>query len=115
MLMADKDYKGAANRSYYTAFHCMRAVLAMEEVDFSKHSGVISYFRKEFIKTGKFPKEVSVWISELFDLRSMSDYNDFYIASKEEVNLQIERAEKLLQLTEKYLEDFCKSEKAKFE
>lgn len=42
VLAADDDYKGAANRSYYAIFHCMRSVLAMEGVDFSKHSGVRS-------------------------------------------------------------------------
>jgi uncharacterized protein (UPF0332 family) len=32
-LLADaNDYKGAANRSYYCIFHCMRAVLAMEHM-----------------------------------------------------------------------------------
>lgn len=34
------DYKGAANRSYYAVFHCMRSVLALCSIDFSKHSAV---------------------------------------------------------------------------
>ncbi len=36
------DYRAAANRSYYAVFHAMRAVLALEEVDMSKHSGALS-------------------------------------------------------------------------
>ena len=51
VLASDGDFKGAANRSYYAIFHCMRSVLALEGVDFSKHSGVSAYFLKQYIKT----------------------------------------------------------------
>ena len=32
-LLASGNYKSAANRSYYTVFHSMRAVLAYDEID----------------------------------------------------------------------------------
>ena len=35
-LIEISDYKGAANRSYYAVFHCMRSVLALRSIDFSK-------------------------------------------------------------------------------
>ena len=35
LLAEDEDYKGAANRSYYAIFHCMRSVLALEGIDLS--------------------------------------------------------------------------------
>ena len=38
------DYRSAANRSYYAIFHSIRAVLALEGVDFKKHSGVFHIF-----------------------------------------------------------------------
>lgn len=59
--------KSAANRAYYAVFHSMRAVLALDEFDSKKHSGVISEFRKEYIKTKKFDAEYSVIITELFN------------------------------------------------
>ena len=34
-------YDTSANRSYYAIFHAARAVLALEGLDFKKHSGVI--------------------------------------------------------------------------
>ena len=43
------DYKTAANRSYYAAFSAMRAVLALDGLDFKHHSGVIAEFRKSYI------------------------------------------------------------------
>ncbi len=103
ILASDSDYKGAANRSYYAIFHCMRSVLALEGVDFSKHSGVSAYFRKQYVKTGIFDVELSDIIGEAFDIRSDSDYDDYYVLSKEEVREQIENAEKFLHVIEEYL------------
>lgn len=104
VLAEDEDYKGAANRSYYAIFHCMRGVLALEGKDFSKHSGVSAYFRKEYIKTGIFDIELSDIIKEAFDVRSDSDYDDYYLISKEEVLEQIGNAEIFYQKVNEYLE-----------
>jgi len=103
VLADDGDYKGAVNRSYYAIFHCMRSVLALEGKDFSKHSGVSAYFRKEYIKTGIFDIELSDIIKEAFDVRSDSDYDDYYLISKEEVLEQIENARLFYQKVSEYL------------
>ena len=58
LLLREHSYKDSINRSYYAMFTAVRALLAIEGQDFSKHAGVISYFQKEFIKTGKFPSEI---------------------------------------------------------
>lgn len=107
VLVADEDYKGAANRSYYAIFHCMRSILALEQVDFSKHSGVSAYFRKQYIKTGIFDVEFSDMIKEAFDIRSDSDYDDYYIVSKEDVIQQINNAKKFYDAVKKYISE-CK-------
>ena len=52
--LKSERYKNAANRSYYAIFHAMRAVLALDGIDRKKHSGVISDFRKLYIKTNIF-------------------------------------------------------------
>lgn len=104
LLIENNDYKGAANRFYYAIFHCMRSVLALDEQDFSKHSGVSAYFRKEYIKTGIFDVEFSDIIKEAFDVRSNSDYDDYFIISKEEVEQQIVNAEMFYETIKSYLE-----------
>lgn len=105
-LLADAgDYKGAANRSYYAIFHCMRSILALDGIDFAKHSGVSSYFRKEYIKTGTFDIELSDIISSAFDARSDSDYDDFYVISKADVEEQIENAQKFYDVISHYIEN----------
>lgn len=54
LLLDARKYRDSIGRSYYAIFTAVRAVLANDKVDFSKHSGVIAYFQKEYIKTGKF-------------------------------------------------------------
>ena len=105
LLLDNGEYRGAANRAYYAAFHALRAVLALDDFDSKKHSGVISKFRETYIKTGRFTPEMSDAISSLFRIRSASDYDDFYIASKADVETQYQRAEKLVAEIERYLSE----------
>lgn len=94
VLVSCGDYRGAANRSYYAIFHSMRSVFALYNQDFSKHSGVAANFRKDFIKTGIFDIVFSDIIKSAFYIRNNSDYDDFYIISKADVEVQIQNAEK---------------------
>lgn len=104
ILLERESYRGAANRSYYAVFHSIRAVLAYDGYDSKKHSGVISEFRRRYIKTGIFDSDMSDIIGSLFDLRTDSDYNDFYVASKADVAEQVENAERFLICIKEYLE-----------
>lgn len=102
-LLDSGIYKSAANRSYYAVFHAMRAVLALDGIDKRKHSGIISEFRRLYIKTGIFDEEMSQIISELFDVRSDSDYDDFFVISKEEVVEQVDNAKQFIDTVNTYL------------
>ena len=99
------DYKCAANRSYYAVFHAMRAVLAYDNIDAKKHSGVISEFRRLYVKTDVFDREMSDTITNLFDIRTDSDYDDFFIISKEEVEKQVAFAGKFVAKVKDFLEN----------
>ena len=89
LLLESGNYKSAANRSYYAVFHAMRSVLAFDEIDMKHHSGIISEFRRLYIKTGIFDATLSSIISVLFSIRQDSDYDDFFVISKQEVIEQI--------------------------
>ena len=102
-ILALGDYKTVANRSYYAIFSAMRAVLALDGFDSKKHSGVIAEFRKEYLKTELLPKELSFIIDALVEIRQGSDYDDFYIVSKEEVEEQLENAKIFVKEVEKFL------------
>lgn len=91
------SYHSAINRYYYAAFHAVRALLAKKELDSAKHSGVISYFNKEFVKTGTVSKSSSKALADLFRLRSHADYDDFKTFTKEDCLAAREQARGILQ------------------
>lgn len=93
------DGKGVIARIGGTDF-----AVALDGHDFAKHSGVSAYFRKEYIKTGVFDIEFSDIIKESFDLRSDSDYDDFFVVSKFEVEEQISNAQKFYDTVKDYVE-----------
>ncbi len=103
LLLAGESYRSAANRAYYTVFHAMRAVLALDGVDMKHHSGIMSEFRKRYIKTGVFSANLSGIISELSSVREGSDYNDFFIVSKADTIQQVQDAGSFLSEIQSYL------------
>ena len=50
-------YDVCASRAYYTAFYAASALLLNEDIDTSKHSGVIALVHQHFIKVGKLSRE----------------------------------------------------------
>lgn len=102
-LLEIEDYKGAANRSYYAIYHSMRSVLALDGIDMKRHSGTISEFRRLYIATEIFDTSLSRIISQLFDIRTSSDYDDFYVISKSEVENQVKNAETFVSEVRQYL------------
>ncbi len=105
ILLDDESYKDSIGRSYYAMFTAVRALLAMEGQDFSKHAGVIAYFQKEFIKTGKFDKKYSKYISQAFQIRNNTDYADFFIVSAQDAKEQYEKATEFLNVITEYLKE----------
>lgn len=98
-------FRAANNRAYYSIFHTVSAVLAKEGVAFKRHKDTLSYFNKNYIHTGIFPRELGRKIVKAEEIRHASDYDTFYIASKEVTMQQIQTAEQILHLAEKYLEE----------
>lgn len=58
ILLEAGSYKDSIGRSYYAMFTAVRALLAVEGQDFSKHAGVIAYFQKEYVKTGSLTRNI---------------------------------------------------------
>lgn len=98
------QYKTSLNRSYYAIFHAMRAANIIKGFDSSKHSGVIAFFNKEYLKSEIMDRQLSVIIKESSFLREKSDYDDFFIAGKKEAEVQLDNARKFLQAVKKYLQ-----------
>lgn len=96
-------YKDSINRSYYSAFYAIKAVLAMGTVDFKRHKDVVAYFNQHYVAKTIFSKELGRKLATLKRLREKSDYDDFYFASREQAQTQLETAELIVESIIEYL------------
>lgn len=103
ILLDSGKFKLSLNRSYYSIFHAMRAVNILDDFDSSKHSGVIAHFNQFHVKEGHFPREASKIIRTASEMREHADYEDFFVASRQEAEEQFLKAEKFYNLIKDYL------------
>lgn len=103
------EYRTSLNRSYYAVFHAMRSANALKEFDSSKHSGVIAFFTKEYLKTEIMDRSLSLIIKDSSLCREKSDYDDFYIASHTEAEAQLKNAKCFVQKIEAYVSSTCEA------
>ena len=100
---SEGSYRASVNRSYYAIFHGLRAITALDRFDSGKHSGIIAYINRNYVKTGTFDRSFSKLVDTAFRLREKADYEDFYLISSDEAEKQIKKAEAVLASVEAYL------------
>ena len=105
LLYKNDSFLAANNRAYYAIFRAIRAVLALERVDFKRHKDVIGYFNHHYVKTEIFPKMISKKIGQASKVREDSDYDDEYIPNAEKTKIQIDTAREVIGVVEKYIEN----------
>ena len=105
ILYESKLYKSANNRAYYSIFHSIKAVLALEPIDCKRHKDVIAYFNQHYISTEIFPKKIGRKVSIASKIREDSDYDDEFVVKSEITQEQIETAKELIELVKEYIDN----------
>jgi uncharacterized protein (UPF0332 family) len=77
-------------------FYVAEALLLSKGLAYSKHSGVIAAFGREFAKTGALPPEFHSHLRAASEARNMSDYQIASHLTAEEVEGHISHAAQLL-------------------
>lgn len=103
ILLRENHFKDSLSRSYYSMFSAVRALLALKEVDSSKHSGIISLFNQHFIKTKIINASYGRMLRKAQYSRERSDYGDYVVVTIDEARNQINNAEKLIVEIERVL------------
>jgi uncharacterized protein (UPF0332 family) len=103
ILAREGLWHGVINRAYYVMFYATLALTAFRSETISKHSGVISFFDKEFIRTGIFPKEYSRMLHIAFDRRQSNDYGEFSYIDQEEAEAALSEAKTFVDAVDNYL------------
>jgi len=79
LLLAAEDADGACNRAYYAMFDASRAALIVAgfaelAITTKTHSGLISVFSLNLVKTERLPIELGRSLNKVEDIRLMADY-----------------------------------------
>ena len=108
LLAGRKSPRSVMNRAYYAMFYSVLALLIYEPYSSSKHSGVLSYFNKNFIRNEVFDKEMGRSLNKAFDLRQREDYREYsHLTALEAANF-IEKAESFVKKVNDYLKHMDK-------
>jgi len=105
LLSGEKSLRSVANRIYYGMFYAVLALLIYEPYASSKHSGVLAYFNKHFVKGGLFPEAMGRSLNKAFELRQRGDYREYFELSREQVEPLIDEAEQFVASIRKYLDE----------
>ena len=84
-LLINDSYKSANNRAYYAIEKAINALLIDKHIETKTHNGALKMFNIEYVrmKNAYFTDEDYRLIAKAEQIRSVSDYDDFYVASKE--------------------------------
>lgn len=105
ILLSQGLYSDSINRAYYAMFYAVLALLITRQLGTSKHKGAISLFDREFVKTGIFSKEMSMWLHYVFEQRLEADYADLIELSLEAASECSVQAEAFVRQIKEYLEN----------
>ena len=101
--LKDGLVESAASRAYYAAFHAIQALLKSIDQIYSKHSGVIAAFHREFVKTGVFPPRFGKALTRLVKHREIGDYSYILELDPDQVEEDVQNAKEILDSIRRYL------------
>ncbi|TES93967.1 MAG: HEPN domain-containing protein, partial [Promethearchaeota archaeon] len=93
-------YDSVVSRTYYAMFLITEALLLTKNLAPKSHSGLISLFGENFVKTNVFSKEMGRQLNRAYDKRLIGDYGTTIIISKDE-------AQELLNLGQDFVENIA--------
>ena len=98
LLLHNSLYRAAISRAYYALYHTVQALLVAKNINTRTHRGLIQQFGQQFIKTGELSKKLSRILSDTFDLRKLSDYD-------ETISITQQQAERTLEHTKIFISE----------
>jgi uncharacterized protein (UPF0332 family) len=92
ILSGSGSPRSVVNRVYYVMFYAVLALLLLRGTGSARHSGVISLFDREYVKSGVIDRQFSRWLHEAFRWRQIGDYDEVVTITMEEAIVQVSRA-----------------------
>lgn len=101
----NRGTQSVVNRIYYAMFYSVLALLVKEPFQSSKHSGVIGYFNRRFIKEKIFPSEMGTYINIAYEARHEGDYKEFSQITEENVQELLTNGKKFIIKIAEYIKE----------
>ena len=76
----------AVNRVYYGIYYVLSALAVKYQFSTSKHTQLLGWFNKNFVKENKIERKYAKYIQEAFEKRMKGDYEVFVKFTKADVN-----------------------------
>ena len=105
LIEGGKSLRSVANRIYYGMFYAVLALLIYEPFSSSKHTGVLAYFNKNFVKQGIIPEALGRYLNKAFDLRQRGDYREYFELTKDQVEPLLDKAEEFVTAIRTFLHE----------
>jgi uncharacterized protein (UPF0332 family) len=67
ILLSRESLTGTINRCYYAMFYAAYAIVLHDGLELHKHSAVISYIHREYVKSDRISKELGRALLTAFD------------------------------------------------
>jgi len=97
--------RDAVNRAYYAMFYAVLALLITRGLGPSSHSGSLTLFSREFVKTGLLSPEMAKLAQRAFDQRLEADYAEMVAFSTEDVEDTLAQAQTFVDRVAELLPD----------
>ena len=98
-------YNLAANCLYYAIYYIASALLIKNERPVKTHSGLIAQISLHYVKTGILSIDEGALISQMFNLRQSSDYEDFKQVTKENIEELLPKVYELVDKLKSLIEE----------
>lgn len=89
-------YFTVANRLYYAAFYALSAALAVRGFSYHKHSAARAALHRELVRPGLVSKESGTVYDDLFEMRSLADYEVLATLERDELAAKIVQVRELV-------------------
>lgn len=100
-----EEWDVVANRTYYSIFHAVCALLIHDHHKIATHKGAVMVFGQNYVRTGIFTPEVGRFYSQLQTIREKADYNCDWSSSKDVTQPMMVQAREMLDTIKSLLAD----------
>ncbi|EKU97802.1 hypothetical protein Lepto7375DRAFT_7047 [Leptolyngbya sp. PCC 7375] len=105
LLLENKRYRVCISRCYYAMYYATQALLASKNISSRTHKGVIQQFSQHFIKSEDLPTDMVKDLSNTYDLRQLSDYEETALLTYQQAQSTLAASTQFVERVRLFLDD----------